>query len=409
VVVTGLGMLTPLGLGVEANWEALMAGRSGIGPITKFDATEYKSRIAGEVRNFNPEDFLDKKAIKRMDDFIQYAVASARMAMEDSGLKVDEKNANQIGCVIGCGLGGLATLQRSHLMLLDRGPNRVSPFFIPMLIGNMAPGQISIEFGLKGPNLCTATACTAGTHAIGIALDLIRNGVCQGVVCGGVEAVVTELAIAGFSAMKALSTRNDEPERASRPFDNERDGFVVGEGAGILVLEELTAALERGANIHAEVIGIGMSADAYHMTAPPEGGVGAASSMRAALHDAGLSPTEVDYINAHGTSTDLNDLYETQAIKAVFGEHARRLPISSTKSMTGHLLGAAGGIEAIYTVLTLERGMIPPTINYENPDPNCDLDYVPNLARPTQAEVALSNSFGFGGTNATLVLKSYRS
>ena len=408
VVVTGLGMLTPLGIGVEANWEALMAGRSGIGPITKFDAAEYKSRIAGEVRNFNPEDFLDKKAIKRMDDFIQYAVASARMAMEDSGLKVDETNAGQIGCVMGCGLGGLATLQRSHQMLLDRGPNRVSPFFIPMLIGNMAPGQISIEFGLKGPNLCTATACTAGTHAIGISLDLIRNGVCKGVVCGGVEAVVTELALAGFAAMKALSTRNDEPEKASRPFDKDRDGFVVGEGAGVLVLEELETALERGAKIRAEVIGIGMSADAFHMVAPPEGGVGAAASMRAALLDAGISPEQVDYINAHGTSTDINDLYETQAIKTVFGEYARRLPISSTKSMTGHLLGAAGGIEAIYTVLTIERGMIPPTINYENPDPECDLDYVPNLARETQVGLALSNSFGFGGTNATLVLKSYR-
>ena len=408
VVVTGMGMVTPLGVGVSDNWEALLAGKSGLGPITKFDASEYKSQIAGEVKNFNPEDFLDKKAIKRMDDFTQYAVASARLALDDSGLKITEKNAQNIGCVLGCGLGGLSTFQDSYRTILEKGPRRVSAFFIPKLIGNMAPGLISIEFGLKGPNLCISTACAAGTHGIGQAFQLIRHGVSDVVVCGGVEAVVTEMSIAGFNAMKALSTRNDEPTRASRPFERDRDGFIVGEGAGILVLEEMEQALERGAKIHAEVVGFGMSSDAYHMTAPPPGGEGAVRCMQAALDDAGMSPGDVHYINAHGTSTEFNDLYETQAIKTVFRELAKKIPVSSTKSMTGHLLGGAGGIEAIYSILAIQNDMLPPTMNYDNPDPECDLDYVPNKARPARIDSAMSNSFGFGGTNATLIVKAFQ-
>ncbi|MEW6265520.1 MAG: beta-ketoacyl-ACP synthase II [Thermodesulfobacteriota bacterium] len=406
VAVTGLGMVTPLGVTVESNWEAVTAGRSGIGPITRFDASAYRTRIAGEVKNFNPEDFMDKKTARRQDLFGQFALAAARQAMEDSGLKVTPENSGLIACVLGCGLGGLETLERSYAILKSKGPDRVSPFFIPMIIGNMAPGQISIEFSIKGPNLCTCTACAAGTHAIGQAFHLIRSGACLAAICGGVEAVITELAVAGFSSMKALSTRNGEPEKASRPFDRDRDGFVIGEGSGIVILEELEYALQRGAGILAEVIGFGMSGDAFHMTAPPPGGEGAVICMREALADAGLRPEQVDYINAHGTSTDLNDLYETQAIKTVFGEHARKMPISSTKSMTGHLLGGAGGVEAIYTILTMARGIIPPTINYDTPDPECDLDYVPNQARPARVRVAMSNSFGFGGTNGSLVFRA---
>ncbi|MEW5722277.1 MAG: beta-ketoacyl-ACP synthase II [Thermodesulfobacteriota bacterium] len=410
VVVTGLGAVSPLGVGVEANWEALVAGRSGIGPITRFDASNFKTKIAGEVREFNAEDFLDKKTARRLDLFIHFAVAAARMAMEQSGLKVTPQNEARIGCVVGCGLGGLSSLQSTYGQYLSRGaPDRISPFFIPGLIGNMAPGQISIEFGVKGPNLCTATACAAGAHAIGQAFHLIRDIGYLGMICGGVEAVVTELAVGGFNSMKALSTRNDEPEKASRPFDADRDGFVVGEGAGIVVLEEMESALERGATILAEVIGFGSSGDAFHMTAPPEGGEGAVLCMQAALADAGLGPDGIDYINAHGTSTDLNDLYETQALKTVFGPRAYQVPISSTKSMTGHLLGGAGGVEAIYSILTINRGVIPPTINYEKPDPDCDLDYVPNQARPASVRTVMSNSFGFGGTNGTLVLSAFRS
>lgn len=409
VVITGIGALTPLGVGVPANWEAAMAGRSGIGPITKFDASTYKVRIAGEIPNFNPEDFIDKKSVRRMDDFSRYAMAAARMAMEDSQLKATPDNCYRMGCILGCGLGGLASLEKSHGVLLSRGPGRISPFFIPMIIGNMAPGQISIEYGFKGPNLSTATACAAGTHGIGQAYKLIQSGECLAMITGGVEAVVTGLSIGGFSAMKALSTRNDEPEKASRPFERDRDGFVVGEGAGVLILEELEFALNRGAKIYAEVIGFGMCADAYHITAPAEGGEGMARCMRIALKDADLSPQDIDYINAHGTSTDLNDYYETLAVKSVFNENAQSIQISSTKSMTGHLLGAAGGVEAIFTILAMKNGMIPPTINYENPDPACDLDYVPNKARPARIETAMSNSFGFGGTNATLIFKAFNS
>lgn len=409
VVITGMGMLTPLGVGVQANWEAALAGRSGIGPITKFDASSFKVRIAGEIPDFNPEDFLDRKSVRRMDDFSQYAMAAARLAIDDSRLEANEDNCYQMGCVLGCGLGGLASLEKSHGVLLARGPGKISPFFIPMIIGNMAPGQISIEYGFKGPNLSTATACAAGTHGIGQAYQLIQRGECLAMITGGVEAVVTGLSIGGFSAMKALSTRNDEPERASRPFDRDRDGFVVGEGAGILVLEELEFALNRGAKIYAEVIGFGMCADAFHITAPADAGEGMARCMQAALNDANVPPGDIDYINAHGTSTDLNDLYETLAIKSVFNEHSRSVQISSTKSMTGHLLGAAGGVEAIFTILAIKNGMIAPTINHENPDPACDLDYVPNKARPAEIKTAMSNSFGFGGTNATLIFKAFQS
>lgn len=408
VVVTGLGMVTPVGIGVEDNWEAITNGRSGIGPITRFDASKFKTQIAGQVKGFKPEDFLDKKSIRRMDDFAQYAVAAARMAMESSGLKVTDENCGRIGTMIGCGLGGLETIQKIHNIYNEKGPDRISPFFIPMLIGNIAPGWIAIEFGVKGPNLCISTACTAATHAIGQAYHEICYNRCVAMICGGVESVVTDLSIGGFNSMKALSTRNDEPEKASRPFERDRDGFIVGEGSGVIIIEELEHALERGAHIHAEIVGFGMSADAFHVTAPPEGGEGAARCMENALADAGMAPEEIQYINAHGTSTGLNDLVETQAIKRVFGNYAKHVPVSSTKSMTGHLLGGAGGVEAIYSVLAIERSIIPPTINYENPDPQCDLDYVPNHARPAKIETAMSNSFGFGGTNGTLIFKAFK-
>ncbi len=407
VVVTGLGMVTPLGTGVEKNWEMVCAGKSGIGPITKFDASTFPTRIAGEVKDFKSEDFMDKQQIRRFDIFIHYAVASARMAIEDSGLKIDKENAHRVGCVTGSGLGGLEMLEHYHKVLLDRGPRRISPFFIPGMIANMAPGQISIEFGAKGPNISIETACAASAHAVGESFRMIREGIADAMITGGAEAVVTPLALGGFCSMRALSTRNDEPEKASRPFDLNRDGFVMGEGAGILILEEMNQALERGAKIYAEVVGYGMSGDAYHVSAPEPEGEGAVNCMKMALDYAGLSPEDVDYINAHGTSTPLNDASENKAIKKVFGEHAYNLAISSTKSMTGHLLGGAGGIEAIYTVLTIKHGTIPPTINYETPDPECDLDYVPNEARQAKVRVAMSNSFGFGGTNASLVFKAF--
>jgi len=400
-------MVTPLGTGVEKNWEMACQGRSGIGPITKFDASAFASQIAGEVTDFRSEDFMDKKQIRHFDIFVHYAVASARMAMEDSGLKIEPKNCHKVGCILGSGLGGLEMLEHYHKVLLDRGPRRISPFFIPGMIANMAPGQIAIEFGARGPNLSIETACAASAHAVGESFRLIREGIADAMITGGSEAVVTPLALGGFCSMRALSTRNDEPEKASRPFDLDRDGFVMGEGAGILILEELDQALERGANIYAEVIGYGMSADAYHVSAPEPEGEGAISCMKMALQYAGLRPEDVDYINAHGTSTKLNDLSENKAIKAVFGEHAYNLAISSTKSMTGHLLGGAGGVEAIFTVLTVKHGVIPPTINYETPDPECDLDYVPNQARKADVKVAMSNSFGFGGTNACLVFKAF--
>jgi 3-oxoacyl-[acyl-carrier-protein] synthase II len=407
VVVTGVGMVSPLGTGVQNNWEAACAGRSGIGPITKFDVSDFPCQIAGEVKDFNPEDFMDKQQIRRFDVFIHYAVASARMAMEDSGLKIDEANAHRVGCITGSGLGGLTMLEHYHKVLLEKGPRKISPFFIPGIIANMAPGQIAIDFGVKGPNLSIETACAASAHAVGEAFRLIREGFSDAMITGGAEAVVTPLALGGFCSMRALSTRNHEPQKASRPFDLDRDGFVMGEGAGILVLEALEQALKRGANIYAEVVGYGLSGDAYHVSAPDPEGEGAISCMKMALDYAGLKPEDVDYINAHGTSTKLNDASECKAIKAVFGDHAHKLAISSTKSMTGHLLGGAGGVEAIFTVLALKHGLIPPTINYETVDPDCDLDCVPNVARKAKIGAAMSNSFGFGGTNATLLFKPF--
>ncbi|NCO60523.1 beta-ketoacyl-ACP synthase II [bacterium] len=407
VVVTGMGMVSPLGTGVENNWKALCEGVSGIGPITKFDVSDFPTRIGGEVRGFKAEDYVDKQQLRRLDIFIHFALASARMAFEDSRLKIDPSDGDRVGCITGSGLGGLTMLEQYHSVLIERGPSRVSPFFIPGIIANMAPGMIAIEFGIRGPNLSIETACAASSHAIGEAYRYIKEGRADVMVTGGAEAVITPLALGGFCSMRALSTRNDEPEKASRPFELNRDGFVIGEGSGILILEELERAIQRNAPIYAELIGYGSSADAYHISAPDPDGRGAATCMKAALADAGIRPENVDYINAHGTSTKLNDLAENKAIKAVFGEHAYKLAVSSTKSMTGHLLGGAGGVEAIYTVLSLKNGILPPTINYENQDPECDLDYVPNKARKKAISYAISNSFGFGGTNATLVFKPY--
>jgi 3-oxoacyl-[acyl-carrier-protein] synthase II len=407
VVITGIGLVSPLGMGIEENWNKLIRGESGIGPITHFDASGYATQIAGEVRNFNGEDFISKKELRKMDPFLQYGLAAARLAMDDARLEIDAPLSLRTGVITGCGLGGLTTIEHYLKVLLDQGPKKISPFFIPMLIGNMAPGLISIYHNARGPNLSIQTACAAGTHAVGLAFRAIRCGTSDVMLTGGVEATITPVCVAGFNAMRAMSTRNNEPERASRPFDLERDGFVPGEGAAILVLEELQRARERGAKIYAEVIGFGLNGDAHHMTAPAPDGEGAAECMRQALNDAGIKPQQVDYINAHGTSTDLNDKFETQAIKTVFGEHARKLAVSSTKSMTGHLLGAAGGVEAAFTALTIARGVMPPTINLENPDPDCDLDYVPNQARPGVVRAALSNSFGFGGTNAAVLFRKY--
>jgi 3-oxoacyl-[acyl-carrier-protein] synthase II len=407
VVVTGLGMVTPLGTGVKKNWEAVCSGVSGIGRISKFDASGLSSQIAGEVKDFCSEDFLDKQQVRRFDIFIHYAVASAKMAMEDSGLKINSSNCQRIGCITGSGLGGLTMLEHYHLVMQEKGPRRISPFFIPGMIANMAPGQIAIEFGAKGPNFSIETACAASSHAVGEAFRFIREGITDAMITGGAEAVVTPLAIGGFCSMRALSTRNDDPQKASRPFDLNRDGFVVGEGSGIMIIEEMEHAVNRGANIYAEIAGYGLSADAYHVSAPHPEGEGAISCMEMALNCAGLKPEEIDYINAHGTSTELNDLSETKAIKAVFGDHAYKLAVSSTKSMTGHLLGGAGGVEAVFSVLTINRGIIPPTINYETLDPECDLDYVPNVARHSKVVTAMSNSFGFGGTNASLIFKAF--
>ena len=407
VVVTGMGMVSPLGTSVENSWQELIQGKSGVGRITKFDPTGFDTQIAGEVKGFVPENFIDKKEIKRMDIFIQYAMAASVMAMEDSGLKITPANADRVGVVVGAGLGGLTTIETYHKILMERGPGRISPFFIPSLIVNEAPGQISIRFGAKGPNTSVVTACATGNHNIGDAWRVIQRGDADAVITGGVEATITPLAVSGFNAMKALSTRNQEPDKASRPFDKDRDGFVIGEGAGIIILEELTQALDRGAKIYAEIVGYGLTGDAYHITAPTPDGEGAARCMQMALKDSGIPPQEVDYINAHGTSTYYNDLYETLAIKTVFQEHAKKLAISSTKSMTGHLLGGAGGVESIFTILTIFHGIMPPTINYQTPDPDCDLDYVPNQARKGAVRVALSNSFGFGGTNAVLVFKKF--
>jgi 3-oxoacyl-[acyl-carrier-protein] synthase II len=405
VVVTGLGIVSPLGTGVEKNWQAVLEGRSGIRKITRFATDGFASRIAGEVPDFKAEDFIESKEIKKMDLFIQYALGAAAMAVEDSGLKIEGEFAEEVGVIIGVGLCGLDTIEVTHKALLDGGPRKISPFFIPKVISNLAAGHIAIRYGAKGVNWTPTSACASGTHAIGEAFHLIRRGMQDAVIAGGAESVITPLGVGGFSSMKALSTRNDEPERASRPFDKERDGFVVGEGSGVLILEEREQALKRGAKIYAEVIGYAANGDAYHMTAPSPEGEGAARCMRLALKDAGIAPSDIDYINAHGTSTEYNDANETMAIKTVFGEQAAKLAVSSTKSMTGHLLGAAGAVEGVYSVLALRDGMLPPTINYENPDPACDLDYVPNKARKAAIEVALSNSFGFGGTNACAIFR----
>ncbi len=407
VVVTGLGTITPLGIGVTETWEKLVSGRSGIGPITKFDATGYPSRVAGEVKGFKPEDFMPKKLVSRVDTFIQYAIAASHEALEDAGL-LGTPLGEGAGVIIGVGMGGVGTVEHYTPILHQKGWRRVSPFFVPMMIPNMAAGQVAILYGAKGPNLAVCTACAAGSHAIGEAFRLVREGRAEVMICGGAEGLITPLTVAGFSVIKALSTKyNDTPEKASRPFDAKRDGFVIGEGSGIIIIESLEHALERGAKIYAELCGYGLTGDAFHMTAPPEDGEGAARCMAMALADAGLSYQDVDYINAHGTSTPLNDLAETRAIKTVFKERAKAIPVSSTKSMTGHLLGGAGGVEAVFTVKTIETGVIPPTINYEEPDPECDLDYVPNQARKQKVKVALSNSFGFGGTNAVLIFKEF--
>lgn len=408
VVITGLGAVTPLGLDVDETWHALLEGRSGIGPITKFDATDHASKIAAEVKGFDPERRIDRKELKKMDLFIAYAIFASFEALEQSGLVIDETNAERVAVVVGTGMGGLPYIEEYAEILLTKGPRRVSPFFIPMVIANLASGHVSIQTGAKGPNSCVVTACATGTHCIGDAFRMIQYGDADAAIAGGTESTITALGFAGFNAMRALSTRNDEPERASRPFDKGRDGFVMGEGAGILVLEEMGSALARGANVLAEIVGFGMSGDAFHITAPPEGGTGAAQCMRATLGDAAITPGDVSYINAHGTSTQFNDLFETQAIKTVFGEAAYGLAVSSTKSMIGHLLGAAGGVEAVISVKSVAEDKIPPTINYEEPDPECDLDYVPNEAREREVDVALTNSFGFGGTNACLAFRKFR-
>ncbi len=406
VVVTGLGLVTPLGTGLEKNWQALVAGQSGIRKIDRFPNIDaFASRIAGQVPDFRAEDFIEPKEIKKMDLFIQYSVAAASMAMEDSGFTIDAEEAESVGVIIGVGLCGIDTIEATERAYLDGGPRKISPFFIPKVISNLAPGQIAIRHGAKGVNWTPTSACASGTHAVGEAFHLIRRGLQDAVIAGGAESAITPLGVGGFSAMKALSTRNDEPERASRPFDKERDGFIIAEGSGVLILEERDHALKRGAKIYAEVIGYGANGDAYHITAPAPEGEGAARCMRLSLKDAGIAPSEVDYINAHGTSTEYNDANETQAIKKIFGEHAFKVAVSSTKSMTGHLLGAAGAVEGVFSVLALRHGIIPPTINYENPDPGCDLDYVPNQARRADIRVALSNSFGFGGTNACVIFR----
>lgn len=404
VVVTGLGLVTPLGTGVEKTWKAICAGESGIGRITRFDPTGYDAQIAGEVKDFDPAQFIEKKEIKKMDAFIHYAVGAALLAVDDAGLKIKPEEATKVGVYIGSGIGGLGSIEHYHEVLRSKGPGRVSPFFIPMTIINLASGQVAIRIGAKGPNSCAVTACATGNHCIGDAYRLIQRGDADVMVAGGAEAAVTPLGVAGFAAAKALSFRNDEPTKASRPFDKDRDGFVLGEGAGVVVIEELEHALQRGGKIYGEIIGYGMNSDAYHITAPPEEGEGAVRCMELALKDAGIDRDQIGYINAHGTST-MADAIETRAIKRVFGDQAFRMPISSTKSMTGHLLGAAGGIEAVFSILALFHGLLPPTINLDNPDPACDLDYVPNKARPAAITTALSNSFGFGGVNACLIFK----
>jgi 3-oxoacyl-[acyl-carrier-protein] synthase II len=407
VVITGIGLVTPLGIGKDPNWEALLAGRSGISTITRFDVSRFATRIAGEIRNFDPQQFMDRKEARKMDLFVQYAIAAAQLAVEDSGIDLALLEGERTGVYVGSGIGGIGSIEETHRVLLEKGPERVSPFFIVQTIINEAPGHISIRYRAKGPNMSNATACSTGAHAIGEAVRMIQLGLVDRMIAGGAEAPITPLSLAGFSNMKALSERNDQPEKASRPFDAQRDGFVMSEGAGIVLLEELECALKRKARIYAEVVGYGLNGDAYHVTAPCPDGEGAARVMRMALNEAGVPPEVVQYINAHGTSTPYNDKTETIAVKAVFGEHAKKLAISSTKSMTGHLLGAAGGAETAITALAIYHQIMPPTINYEFPDPDCDLDYVPNQARPAEIIYALTNSFGFGGTNASLLLKKF--
>jgi len=408
VVITGLGAVTPLGIGVPQTWKALTSGVSGIGTITRFDASAYPSQIAGEVKDFDPAAYIEKKEIKKMDTFIHYAVAASQEAVDDAALKVTDDNADRVGVYIGAGIGGLPAIEQYHHVLNDKGPGRVTPFFIPMVIINLASGQVAIRFGAKGPNSCAVTACATGNHCIGDAMRLIQRGEADVMLAGGAESTICPLALAGFAASKALSRRNDDPTRASRPFDRDRDGFVIGEGAGVIVLEELDHACRRGARIYGELAGYAMTSDAFHITAPPDDGGGAINCMEKAIGDAGISKEDVGYINAHATST-FADKIETHVIKTVFGEAAYQLPVSSTKSMTGHLLGAAGGIEAVFTTLALHHGLLPPTINIENPDPECDLDYIPGQARSKSLKAAISNAFGFGGVNACLIMKSYES
>lgn len=407
VVVTGIGLVSSLGIGTDANWKNLLAGVSGVSRITKFEASAYASRIAAEVQGFEPLNWVEKKEVKKMDLFIQFAIAAAQFAMDDSKLQITDENAEEVGAFIGSGIGGFSTIEREHIALLEGGPRKVSPFFIPSAIINLAAGQVSIRFGAKGPNLATCTACTASAHAVGESYEIIRRGDALAMIAGGSEAAITPMSVGGFAALRALSTRNDDPGKACRPFDKERDGFIIGEGAGVVVLEELEHAKRRGAPIYAEVVGYGLSGDAFHITAPSEDGDGGRRAMAMAVRKAGIRPDEVDYINAHGTSTPFNDKLETLAIKRCFGEHAYKMAVSSTKSMTGHLLGGAGGLEAGITALAIHHQIAPPTINLENADEECDLDYVPHTARPMAMRYALSNSFGFGGTNASLLFKKY--
>ncbi|MBZ4687144.1 MAG: fabF [Clostridiales bacterium] len=407
VVVTGMGVISPVGIGLENFWQSLVEGKSGVGPITHFDASELSTRIAAEVKDFDAKDYIDRKEAKRMDRFTQFAVAAAKMASQDAGLEMEKLNSDRVGVVLGTGIGGIDTFEKQHKVLQDKGPGRVSPFFVPMMIANMAAGHISINLGAKGPNYTVITACASGTNAIGEAFKLLQRGDADVVITGGTEAAITPMSFSGFCSMKALSTHNDEPQKASRPFDKNRDGFVMGEGSGILILETLEHAKKRGASIYAEIVGYGATADAYHITAPAPEGEGGARAMSNALKDAGLNPSDIDYINAHGTSTPLNDKFETAAIKKVFGDNAKKVAISSTKSMIGHLLGAAGAVELITSILTINKGIITPTINYEERDPECDLDYVPNEAREANVNYALSNSLGFGGHNATLIVKKF--
>jgi 3-oxoacyl-[acyl-carrier-protein] synthase II len=407
VVVTGMGAVTPLGVGVEASWQALCQGKSGVATVTAFDASDFRTRVAGEVKGFNPHDFIDRKLVRRGDRFIHFALAATRMALEDSGLRINAANGERVGVSVGTAMGGIESIEKNHRLLLEGARQQISPFFVPSFLCNMATGQVAIEFGAKGANMCSVTACASGTHAIGDAARVIQSGEVDAMIAGGAEAAIRPLVFAGLEPVKVMTARNSEPEKASRPFDKERDGFVIGEGAGIVILEELESALNRGARIYGEVLGYGFNSDAYHITAPDPDGAGAASCMKMALDNAGISTNQVDYINAHGTSTVLNDLSETRAIKSVFGERSPKIPISSNKSMIGHMWAGAGAVEAISCLLTIDQGIIPPTINYETPDPECDLDYVPNVARRAEVKIALSNSFGFGSTNGSLILGKF--